>query len=97
MSHPIPGPPAHPPHGPYGQTPGQAPYQPQWGQAHPQYAQQYPPQYAQPQPVYVANQPRRTVHGVGVVGTLCWWMVILMTCGLAYPLYSRAKRTSRHY
>ncbi|MFD6079058.1 hypothetical protein ACFWG5_26135 [Streptomyces hydrogenans] len=58
----------------------------------PPYGQQPPPQV-----VYVANQPRKTVHGVGCFGTLFHAFMTLMTLGLWYPIWRRAKRTSRHY
>ncbi|MET9607256.1 hypothetical protein ABZZ17_19600 [Streptomyces sp. NPDC006512] len=82
------------PQQPHGQPPqGQSPY----GQYPPQYHQPYgqPPQ--QPFQVHVANQHTRTVHGVGCLGKIGWYVLIVMTCGLAWPFYSRAKRTSRHY
>ncbi|MEU0770555.1 hypothetical protein [Streptomyces albogriseolus] len=55
-----------------------------------------PQQPQQPNTVYVANQPRRTMHGPSFLGKIGWWCLIICTCGLAYPWYHRAKRTSRH-
>ncbi|WP_327303896.1 hypothetical protein OG730_09940 [Streptomyces sp. NBC_01298] len=90
MSH-IPGP--QYPQQPYGPPQGQPPYQQQpVYQQQPQYGYQQPPQQ-----VYVQNQPTRTVHGVGCLGSMFHACMTLMTFGLWYPIWRRAKRTSRHY
>ncbi|MGW7136971.1 hypothetical protein [Streptomyces xanthophaeus] len=60
--------------------------------------QSAPPPYGYPpQQVHVANQHTRTVHGPGCLMTCVHATMTLMTLGLWYPIWRRAKRTSRHY
>ena len=48
-------------------------------------------------PPSAAPRMTHTTHGVGMAGKLFHWTMILCTAGLWYPVYHKAKRTSRHH